>query len=316
MPKAQLPRKLESGIVGAVGDRSRAHGSGSVVARAQDREVLGFELNSLNDSFSDRTLEGLTFGALLGQGGMSRVHEAATADGRRVAVKLPRADSAAAGRALIRREFEFLNAISHPNVVAVSGLSPRAASLVPAAGLDRGIVMEYLGGGDLVSLAGSSPRCWVPLAVQVARAVDDLHGAGIVHRDLKPRNVLLGSGDVPRLIDFALAARIGGVAPRGGGTAAYRRSGRFEGADAADDVYALAVLVYELWFGALPFGRHPTPQARNNWRGVPEPGPTPGIRGLRRLAGILADVLAQHPAALSAGIRPVRHALESVVSNH
>ena len=176
--------------------------------------------------------------------------------------------------------------------------------------------MEYLGGGDLVSLTGSSPWRWVPVAARVARAVDDLHGAGIVHRDLKPRNVLLGSGDVPRLIDFALAARIGGAAPRGGGTAAYQRGGRFEEAEAADDVYAMAVLVYELWFGDLPFGRHPTPQARKNWRGIPEPEPTPGIRGLRRLAGILADVLAQHPAALSAGIRPMRHALESVVLNH
>ena len=283
-----------------------------MVARAQDHEVLGLELNSLNDSFSDRTLEGLAFGAPLGQGGMSRVHEATTADGRRVAVKFPRADSAAAGRALIRREFGFLSAISHPNVVAVLGL----ASLESSARYAPGIVMEYLGGGDLVSLAGAPPRRWVPVARQVARAVDDLHRAGIVHRDLKPRNVLLGSGDAPHLIDFALAARIGGAAPRGGGTAAYRRDARFDEAEATDDVYALAVLVYELWFGALPFGRHPTPRSRNNWRGISEPGQTPGVRGLRRLAGILADVLAQHPAALCAGIRPLRHALESVVLNH
>ena len=293
-----------------------AHSEAVLWQRASKKhEVLGLELNSLNVSFRDRSLEGLSLGALLGQGGISRVHEATTADGKRVAVKLPSADAPPAAGALIRREFEFLGAISHPNVVAVSGLVsiPRPA---PTVGHDPGIVMEYLGGGDLVSLAGCSPRRWVPLAAQVAQAVDDLHGAGIVHRDLKPRNVLLGSGDVPRLIDFALAARIGGASPRGGGTAAYQRGGRFEGAEAVDDVYALAVLVYELWFGALPFGRYPTPQARNNWRGIPEPGPTPGIRGLRRLAGILADVLTQHPAARSAGIRPLRHALESVVLNH
>ena len=286
-----------------------------MVARFQDHEVLGLELNSLNDSFSDQTLEGLTLGAPLGQGGMSHVLEATTAGGNRVAVKLPRADSAVVGRALIRREFDFLSTISHPNVVAVLGLA-KISRLESSAHDDPGIVMEFLGGGDLVSLAGASPRLWVPVARQVARAVDDLHRAGIVHRDLKPRNVLLGSGDAPRLIDFALAARIGGAAPRGGGTAAYQRDARFDEAEASDDVYALAVMVYELWFGALPFGRHPTPRSRNNWRGISEPGQTPGVPGLRSLAGILADVLAQHPAALSAGIRPLRHALESVVLNH
>ncbi len=281
--------------------------------RSPREPETGF-VGAVANGLRDRTLEGLSLGALLGQGGMSRVHEATAADGKRVAVKLPCADAPPAAGALIRREFDFLGAMSHPNVVAVSGLVgiPRPA---PSADHDPGIVMEYVGGGDLVSLSGSSPRRWVPLASQVARAVDDLHCAGIVHRDLKPRNVLLGPGDVPRLIDFALAARIGGAAPRGGGTAAYQRGGKFEAAEVADDVYALAVLVHELWFGALPFGRYPTPQARSNWRGISEPGPTPGIRGLRRLAGILADVLAQHPAALSAGIPPLRHALESVVLN-
>ena len=243
---------------------------------------------------------------------MSRVHRARTADGRQVAVKLPRADAPHAAAALIRREFEFLNAAPHPNIVAVFGLVeiPRPA---PAAACYPGVVMEYLGGGDLVSLAGASPRLWAPMALQVARAVEHLHDAGVVHRDLKPRNVLLGSGDAPRLIDFALAARTGGVAPRGGGTAAYQRGTCFDEADPADDVYALAVLVHELWFGALPFGRHPTPRDRSRWRGIPEPVPAAGVRGMRRLAGILAELLAQRPAALSAGVQPLRHALESVV---
>ena len=276
-------------------------------------EVLRLELNSPNDSSRDRTLEGLSLGELLGQGGMSQVREATTADGRRVAVKLPRIDGdRAAGRMLIRREFGFLRGVSHPNIVALLGLAqiPRPT---PAAGFEPGIVMEYLGGGDLVSLAGASPHQWAPVAAQVARAVDDLHDTGIVHRDLKPRNVLLGSGEVPHLIDFALAASIGGTVPGSGGTAAYQRAARVDEGAVADDVHALAVLVYELWFGTLPFGRNPDPQARKHWGGLPEFGTPPGVRGLRRLAGILTDVLAQRPAALSGGVGPLRRALESVV---
>ncbi len=255
----------------------------------------------------------MNLGRLLGQGGTSRVHQATAADGRQVAVKLPRTGAPPAAGALIRREFEFLSAISHPNVVAVSGLVriPRPG---PGSGEDPGIVMEYLCGGDLVSLTGGPPCRWIPLAAQVARAVEDLHGAGIVHRDLKPRNVLLGPGDEPRVTDFALAARAGGAVPRGGGTAAYCRGGRLDEYDAADDVYALAVSVYELWFGALPFGRHPTARERDHWRGIPQwAAPVPGLRGMRRLAETLADLLAQLPVALSAGVRPLRHALESVV---
>ena len=201
--------------------------------------------------------------------------QATTAGGRRVAVKLPCADAPPAASALIRREFEFLSAISHPGVVAVSGLV-RIPRQTPTAGHDPGIVMEYLGGGDLVSLTGSSPWRWVPVAARVARAVDDLHGAGIVHRDLKPRNVLLGSGDVPRLIDFALAARIGGAAPRGGGTAAYQRGGRFEEAEAARRClrhgrFGLRAMVRRLALRQAPDAAGTKKLARNSRTGT-DPG--------------------------------------------
>lgn len=264
-----------------------------------------------------RAAGGLILGARLGQGGMSQVRAGTAAGGRRVAVKFPRADGAggsrAAGHALIRREFAFLDAISHRNVVAVEGLT-HVPDGSPTGEPAPGIVMEYLGGGDLVSLAGASPRQWAPVAAQVACAVAELHGAGIVHRDLKPRNVLLGSADVPRLIDFALAAPTGAAAPAGGGTPAYRR-GRLSGEGAvADDVYAMAVLVHELWLGELPFGVQPTSRARQRWRGFPRFGPVPGVRGLRRLADLLSELLAQRAEALAAGVRPLRHALESVAT--
>lgn len=274
-------------------------------------------LQKPSNTSADTTLGGLTLGAMLGRGGMSQVHRAITAGGHRVAIKLPRADQAnrAAARALVRREFGFLDRLSHTNIVSVIGLA-RVSDASSAPFSELGIVMEYVGGGDLVSLAGASPRRWLPVATQIARAVDYIHQAGIVHRDLKPRNVLLRRGDVPCLLDFALAAHIDGPAPKGGGTAAYQRSVARGDAVVADDLYAFAVMLYELWIGALPFGRNPKPRARKNWRGFPEFGPTPGVSGLRHLAGVLSDVLGQRRSALSGGIGPLRHALESVVVEH
>ena len=309
--------------------------------RASCQEVHEFQLNPVNDPFSRTTLGELTLGALLGQGGMSQVRQAATAEGRRVAIKFPRTDvvNRAAARALVRRELKFLDRLSHPNVVSVLGrvdaepglargphppstaaADPLAVDVrTPSSRRDRvpagtpGIVMEYVGGGDLVSLAGAPPRRWLPVAAQIAGTLEYLHGVGIVHRDVKPRNVLLRPGDVPCLIDFALAAQVGGPALSGGGTAAYQGNGWGGAAALSDDVYAFAVLVYELWTGALPFGDRPLPRAREEWRGFPECGAYPGVRGFGHLAAVLSEVLGRGRSVPDGGIGPLRHALESVV---
>ena len=274
------------------------------------------------DTSTVSRLEGLTLGEPLGQGGMSRVREATTAEGCRVAIKFSRLHGAshAAARALVHREFGFLDGISHPNVVSVFGLA-RVPDCPGAPAAQPGMVMEYLEGGDLVPLAGAPPRCWAPVAAQIARAVEHLHRSGIVHRDLKPRNILLRSDDAPCLIDFALAARVGAPTLAGGGTAAYRRRAATDEADAthqacvADDVYALAVVVYELWTGALPYGRRPARSNGARRREFPELRSVPGVYGLKRLADVLSGILSLRNSALDSGIRPLRHALESVGSD-
>ena len=267
-----------------------------------------------NDTTSDRFLKGLTLGGPLGRGGMSRIREAASADGRRFAVKFPNLNggaSRAASRALLHREFGYLSEISHPNVVKAFGLV-RVPNGRDECASGLGMVMEYLDGGDLVSLAGGPPRIWAPVATRIVRAVDHLHRSGIVHRDLKPRNILMRSGGMPCLIDFAMAARTGGKAPGGGGTAAYLRRKPARYADAAEDIYALAVLVHELWAGDLPFGRNPRLADGERRRGFPALRPVPGVRGLSVVADVVTDILNERDAALSRGIGPLRHALESV----
>jgi serine/threonine protein kinase len=148
-------------------------------------------------------------------------------------------------RASIHREFDNLSAARHPNIVA-------ARELVES-GADSFIVLEYLAGGDLVSLAGFAPKHWLGPLEDVIEALGFLHSHGIAHRDLKARNVLLGSDGRARLTDLGSAREVGSRFSLGGTTAAAVEPNRGDGpVAAADDVYALACLVHELLFGMPP----------------------------------------------------------------
>ncbi|HUO67604.1 MAG TPA: protein kinase, partial [Gammaproteobacteria bacterium] len=116
------------------------------------------------------------------------------------------------------------------------------------------LALEYLPGGDLVALAGTHPRHWLRAARAVHAALAHLHGLGFAHRDVKARNVLFDARGRATLIDFASALPLGSAARSGGTTAAHVRPGRAPIVAAADDAYAYAVLLYELFAGRLPYG--------------------------------------------------------------
>jgi len=165
-----------------------------------------------------------------------RVWLAAAPGGQSVALK-------AGSTALIRREHDILRAMDHPHIV-------RTIDCI-GAGADSVLVLEYLPGGDLVSLAGASPAHWLDAIAAVIDTLAWLHQRGIVHRDLKARNVMFDAAGQVRLIDFGSAAAVGDRWTAAGTTAATVDPSRGSGpVGAADDIYALAALLRELLQGA------------------------------------------------------------------
>jgi eukaryotic-like serine/threonine-protein kinase len=125
------------------------------------------------------------------------------------------------------------------------------------------IVMEHLGGGSLEDVLDSEgaqpPERVVAWLEQAAAALDAAHRHGVVHRDVKPGNLLLADGADLRVADFGVASAAGlaSLTATGTvlGTAGYLapEQARGEPTTPASDLYALAVVAFELLSGHRPF---------------------------------------------------------------
>src|SRR5579872_2238421 len=137
-------------------------------------------------------------------GGMGEVYRArASTLGRDVALKvLPTAFAGDADRmARFQREAQVLASLNHPHIAAIYGLEE--------SGSVRALVMELVEGPTLAEriAAGPIPLAEaLPLARQIAEALEAAHEKGIVHRDLKPANIKLTAEGKVKVLDFGLAA--------------------------------------------------------------------------------------------------------------
>ena len=193
--------------------------------------------------------------ALLGKGGMGEVYRADDLRlGQPVAMKfLPEAvalDGAAQAR--FHREVRLARQVSHPNVCRVFDIGE-------AAGLPF-LTMEYVDGEDLASLLKRIGRLPQDKAVDISRqlcaGLAAAHEAGVLHRDLKPANVMLDRRGKVRITDFGLAGLAGvGERETSAGTPAYMAPEQLAGEPATvqSDIYALGLVLYELFTGKPAF---------------------------------------------------------------
>ncbi len=202
----------------------------------------------------------------LGEGGMGAVYKAEQLKVKRLcAIKILSASFASDPDALARfnREAQMSSAFSHPHAVTIYDF-----------GDDDGLhylAMEFVEGETLSSALrreGPLPLArTLAIARQACAALDAAHRMNIVHRDLKPDNIMLArrdDGDWVKILDFGIA-KIAGDAPQRGqdltqaglvvGTPIYMSPEQLAGErlDARSDVYSLAIIIYQMLTGRLPF---------------------------------------------------------------
>jgi serine/threonine-protein kinase len=140
---------------------------------------------------------------LIGRGGMGEVYRARdTKLDRDVAIKiLPEAFAHDADRlARFHREAKTLASLNHPNIAAIYGLEESGGMTA--------LVMELVEGDDLSQriARGAIPLDEaLPIAKQIADALEAAHEQGIIHRDLKPANIKERSDGTVKVLDFGLA---------------------------------------------------------------------------------------------------------------
>lgn len=209
--------------------------------------------------------------APIGAGGMGEVYRAHdTRLNRDVALKvLPEAFSRDTERmARFEREAKVLASLNHPNIAAIYGLEE--------SGPIRALVMELVEGPTLSEriLGGAIPVDEaLPIARQVADAVEYAHDKNVIHRDLKPANIKVTAEGTVKVLDFGLAKALSDevaaedmsnsptlsmAATRQGvilGTAAYMSPEQARGktVDRRADIWAFGVVLFEMLTGRAPF---------------------------------------------------------------
>ena len=273
--------------------------------------------------------------AAIGAGGMGEVYRARdTKLNREVALKvLPDAFTADPDRlARFKREAHVLASLNHPNIAHIYGLED--------AGPVSALVMELVDGATLAELIetrrGLPLDEVLPIARQIAEALETAHELGIVHRDLKPANVKVRDDGTVKVLDFGLAKALSpehaassvdamnsptltAQATQLGiilGTAAYIAPEQAKGkpVDRRADIWAFGVVLYEMLTGQRGYDAEDVSDTLAavltrdvNWKALPTDVPP-------RLLALLRDCLVRDPKQRLRDIGDARRVLDQIIA--
>ena len=208
----------------------------------------------------------------IGAGGMGEVYRATDTNlGRRVAIKiLPDAFAHDPERvARFEREAKTLASLNHPNIAIIHGLEKSHGTCA--------LVMELVEGEDLSQRIARGPIPIdeaLPIAKQIAEALDAAHEQGVIHRDLKPANIKISPNGTVKVLDFGLAKvleldvlNVSTTSPTITsplmtgvgvllGTATYMspEQARGRAVDTRSDIWAFGCVLFEMLTGSAAFG--------------------------------------------------------------
>jgi len=246
----------------------------------------------------------------LGAGGMGEVYRARDVKlNRDVAIKIL-SESVAADRdrlARFKREAQVLAALNHQNIAHIHGFEDSTGT--PA------LVMELVEGPTLADRIARGPIPIdeaLPIAKQIAEALEAAHEQGIIHRDLKPANITVRADGTVKVLDFGLAKALDPPAANDAagalatsptitspaltatgvilGTAAYMSPEQAKGrlVDKRSDIWAFGCVLYEMLTGKRAFAADDVSdtlaavlRGEPDWRKLPR-APAPALRRLLR----------------------------------
>src|SRR5215510_14669715 len=267
----------------------------------------------------------------IGAGGMGEVYRATdTKLKRQVAIKvLPELLAGDPDRlARFQREAEVLASLNHPHIAAIYGLEDSTDV--------KALVMELVEGPTLADRIAQGPipvDDALPIAKQIAEALEAAHERGIIHRDLKPANIKIRADGTVKVLDFGLAKLAEPVAAMGRdatlsptitspalmtgvgmllGTAAYMspEQAKRREADKRSDIWAFGAVLYEMLSGRRAFTGEDVSDTLiavlrddPDWSALPMEAPT-------RIRQVMRVCLQRNPKQRAQAIGDVRLALE------